>query len=280
MAAPSSHPSPGWSAVPRQAEPRATRPIEWVIAVAGGLALSAVLVWVLRGPAPDPVARPPAADTPAAAMAPMVAPMIAPLQQPASPPEAPDVGGYKLRGLIVRTDGSGSAIIESGDGRQRLVRPGGSIGGGVKVETIDATGVTLASGGSRQLLALVDGGAAPQIDTGRIDAGRIDAGSAGARPAARPGELAATSNDYRLALKPRRSGNDITGYTLTDASRLPALRLAGLKAGDVLISVNGTGIESEEKLIELPQEIAGAYAVDVVYERDGKRQRATLDIKR
>lgn len=278
MAAPSSRRLPGWSAVPPQVEPRGTRPIEWVIAVAGGLALSAVLVWFLRGPAPTPDPVEPAPVAPM--IAPAVAPPVAAPKRPASPPLAADTGGYKLRGLIVRPDGSGSAIIETADGRQRLVRPGSSVGAGVTVEMIDAAGVTLAGSGSRQLLALVDGGAASKADTDRAEPGRIAAAPTSAKPAARPGELVASANDYRLALKPRRIGSDITGYTLIDASRLPALRLAGLRAGDVLISVNGTGIESEEKLIELPQEIAGAYAVDVVFERDGKRQQAQVAIKR
>lgn len=268
------------------AEARATRPIEWVIAVVGGLALSAVLVWILRGsePASGPSApamqpgtgtstssaaqmtSPPSAAT---TSAPIAASPAAPL--PPAPMAAPvEPGGLKLRGLMVRQDGTGSAIIETADGRQRLMRPGSLVGPGMKVERIDAAGVTLVSGGTQQLLRLGDGAITP----------RIEAQLSGERPSARPRDLVATSNDYRLALKPRRTGKRITGFTVTDVSRLPALQLAGLRPGDVVISINGTGIESEEKLIEMPQEIAGAFAVDVVFERGGERQRTILDIKR
>lgn len=254
--------SPAWSGA--TVGERATTPREWAIAVAGGLALSAVLVWVLRGPGPDPA---PVAVT--AAPPPIVAappPIAAPA---ASPPPAPVMaaGNMTLRGLIVRPGAAASAIIETSDGRQRLVRAGTGLAGGMTVESIDAGGVVLAGGGGgRQRLTMPNAPAATE--------------SGPATGAVPRGALAATANDYRLGMRPRKSGGRITGYEVTDTSRLPALRLAGMLPGDVLISVNGSGVFSDEKLLEMPAEIAGAYAFDVVFERGGQQRRAVVNIAR
>jgi general secretion pathway protein C len=245
---------------------RATTPREWAIAVAGGLALSAVLVWVLRGSGPEPAAVELSA-APAAAPVAVVAPVMAPVAQVAAPAPAPVIG-LTLRGLIVRPGAAAAAIIESADGRQRLVRAGSGLGGGLRVESIDAAGVVIAGAGGRQTLALPDSPARPEPAAG--------AGVASAPLKA----LAASANDYRLAMKPRKVGGQTTGYVVTDVTRLPAFRMAGILPGDVVISVNGTGILSDEKLLEMPAEIAGAYAVDVVFERAGQQRRAVLKIER
>jgi general secretion pathway protein C len=247
------------------ARKRATTPREWAIAVAGGLALSAGLVWVLRGsgPAEAPVELS-ATPAPPAVAAPIAAPVTAAVTAPISAP----ITGMTLRGLMVRPGAAASAIIESADGRQRLVRAGTPLGNGLTVESIDAGGVVIAGGGGRQTLSMPD--SAPRLEP-----------AAGGRVASAPLKaLAATANDYRLAMKPRKAGGAITGYVVTDVARLPALRMAGMVPGDVLISVNGSGVLSEEKLLEMPAEIAGAYAFDVVFERAGQQQRAVVKIER
>jgi general secretion pathway protein C len=245
---------------------RATTPREWALAVAGGLALSGVLVWVLRaGEGEEPVVlNEPVAQT-AALPAPVPPPTAAPALVTAPVTAAPV--DLKLRGLIVRPGTAASAIVESGDGSQRLVRVGSAVSGGARVESIDASGVVIASRGGRQRLAMIDTAAQPE--------------SAPAPAASAPLKaLAASANDYRLAMKPRKVGGQTTGYVITDTTRLPAFRMAGMQPGDVLISVNGTGILSEEKLLEMPAEIAGAYAVDVVFERGGQRRRGVVTIQR
>jgi general secretion pathway protein C len=173
-----------------------------------------------------------------------------------------------LRGLMIRPDTAASAIIEIGDGRQRLVRVGTGLGNGMTVEAIDAGGVILAGAGGRQTLAFAEAAA------------RIEPAGGGQVASAPLKALAATGNDYRLAMKPRKVGGQTTGYLITDVARLPALRMAGLLPGDVLISVNGSGVTSEEKLLEMPAEIAGAYAVDMVFERGGQQRRAVIRIER
>lgn len=262
MAAPWWRRSPGSSvaAVAEPASRRATTPREWAIAVIAGLALSAVLVWTLRGsddPAPVQLTAPPAL-LPVPAPAPAAA-------APAQPMAAP--GDLTLRGLIVRPGAPPAAIIEDGDGRQRLVRVGSPVGRGSSVEAIDAGGVVVTGSGGSQRLAMVDAVATAESPPAAARSAPLKA-------------LAATANDYRLAMKPKKVGGQTIGYVISDTSRLPAFRMAGLLPGDVLISVNGSGVTSEEKLLEMPAEIAGAYAVDVVFERAGQRRRGVVTIDR
>jgi general secretion pathway protein C len=183
-------------------------------------------------------------------------------------PTALATGGMTLRGLMVRPGAAASAIIEMSDGRQRLVRAGSGLGNDQRVESIDAGGVVISGPGGQQMLAMPDSPAR---------AGSATASRAFSAPLT---ALAATANDYRLAMKPRKAGGQTTGFIVTDVARLPALRMAGMMPGDVLISVNGSGIISEEKLMEMPAEIAGAYAVDVVFERAGQQRRAVVKIER
>ena len=44
--------------------------------------------------------------------------------------------------------------------------------------------------------------------------------------------------------------------------------------------INGSAIDSEEKVMELPAEINGAKAVEILYERSGKRETAHIAIAR
>lgn len=225
--------------------------------------MAAVAVWVLRGsPAEDaaPVVAPAALPVPEATSAPQIA---AP-----SPPvtAAPSLAGLKLRGLIVRPGSPSAAIIETADGQQRLVRSGGQVTPGVSVESVGGSGVVIVAGGQRQTLAF-DAGLAARADS--------------APPAVQPGSTRpsdATSADYRIGLKAQKSGATTRGYAVVDISRLPLLRRAGLQAGDIIVSINGSGLQSDEKLIELPQEIRSNTSVEVIFERDGRQKKTVIPV--
>lgn len=231
---------------------------------------------VLQGSGPDEAAvelsQAPVPGVVAPVSTPMSAPVAPPppaVSTPANAPPAPALAsGVTLRGLMVRPGTAASAIIEMSDGRQRLVRVGTGLGNGIAVETIDAGGVVITGAGGQQTLAL------PDSET------RLEPMTGGSATKAPLKALAATANDYRLAAKPRKIGGQTTGYVITDVTRLPAFRMAGMMPGDVLISVNGSGILSEEKLLKMPAEIASAYTVDVVFERAGQQRRAVVKIER
>ena len=254
----SSHPPPGWWAVAD------TTPREWALAVGGGLALAAALVWLSRDASDTPM-EPPVTLTAAPLGQPQAGPLAQPMATPPVPPRPAGTlpaGGYILRGVMVR-GGGGAAIIEAGDGRQRLVRVGGQVAPGITLVEVAAGSAALLSGGTRQTLVL-DGSRPVPVATG---SGTLEM-------------LAATANDYRLGLKPVREDGRIIGYRIADVSRLPVFRMAGLQAGDMVVAIGGQALQSQEKLLELPAEIAGSNAVVIDYRRGGASATATIKITR
>jgi hypothetical protein len=215
-------------------------PKEWALAVAGGLALSAALVFVLRGGDEAP---------PEPSTAPIAAPAAtAPEPAVPTPATAPMPGDLLLTGLRDGPDG-GMAIIETGK-RQYMLRPGRSLPGGLKLLRVESGRAILSGPAGELVLAFPDG----------------KAGAASA-PAGPPG---GDPTPWRLALNPVRTGGSISGWRLDSLAGLPQLEKAGLKVGDVLISVDGTPLISEEKIIELPQELAMNGNVRVAFTRAGK----------
>lgn len=253
-----------------------TRPIEWVIAIAGGLALAATLVTVLRDDSGEVETSPASVAQPASITLPQ-----APNTNPSVPVESPkpvapasiDIGALKLHGIIARADGA-AAIIETGNGRQQLVSAGGNnarpLLPGVTVVAIGTDHVILAVAGARHRLMLYEN---PVRAT--------EAAASVAEPGdSRIAALAATSADWRTGLAAARRDGGIIGFAVVDTARLPLLRAGGLQRGDIITAINGSGLASTEKIIELPQEISGAYAAEIRFLRNGEPRETTVAIKR
>lgn len=223
---------------------RTNTPKEWALAIGGGLALSAGLVWVLRGggdeTAPAPLPPPPQAPVTAASPPPPAAAVSAP----------PDLA---LAGLRAGPDG-GMAIVVAG-GKQYLLRPGRALPGGIKLLRVDPGRAILAGPSREMVLAFAD--AAPAM----------------AGPSAPPG---GDPTPWRLALSPLREQGRLVGWRLNSLAGLPALARAGLKPGDVLLSANGAELISEEKVMELPQELAANGRLQIVYRRGNAQREAVV----
>jgi hypothetical protein len=224
-----------------------TSPREWALAICGGLALSAALVAILR----------PAADAPAEPVAATPAPPQ-PAPQPTPPPPPPPAaaaapGDLALTGLRTGPDG-GMAIITAG-GRQYRLTPGRSLPGGLKLLRTEPGRAILSGPAGEQALAFPD---APRTST------------APARP---PG---GDPTPWRLALSQIRSGNQLVGWQLGSLAALPMLARAGLQPGDMLLSANGQQLLSEEKIIELPQELAANGQLILRYRRNGREAEARV----
>lgn len=223
-------------------------------AVAGAVAIAAAAYLLLRpaeAPAPEP------GLTPAA----MAAPMLAPLPPAATPaPAAASTAGLQLRGVLGYDGGAGAAIFGLADGRQRLVAVGREVMPGVRLDAIAVDRATVHDG--VQLLEFI----LPELQAGE-----------GAAPV--PVAVAADPKrdlaNFRLGLKPEGDAERPHGYRIAAGVPLPALQRAGLQPGDVVLAVNGQTLD-EERLLELPAELAAASSVEIDYERDGKRLTATL----
>lgn len=182
----------------------------------------------------------------------------------AAPEAPPSVDGLKLYGLL----GSGAVIGGAGVG-QRFVRIGREVVPGLTLREVRQHEAILAHSAGTVALTL-DGrtrGVDPAPDSVPHQA------VAGARRTRREELLR-----YRLGFAPRRAGGRVTGFVLRPEADLPLLRRAGLRPGDVLVSVNGQSFDSEERLNELASEIAGSFTAEFEFERGGRRMRTSLEV--
>ncbi len=210
---------------------RRNTPREWAIAIGGGLAMATALVWLLRG-----------AGSATAPEAPVVATIVAPpaaIAQPAPPAAAVAAPtDLALAGLRTGPDG-GMAIVITG-GRQYLLRPGRSLNaaniGGLRLLRVEPGRAILAGPGGEQILAFPD---APR--------------TAAAGPSLPPG---GDPTPWLLATAPLRGAQGLDGWRVTSLAGLPLLARAGLRPDDILLAANGADLLSEEKIMELPQELA------------------------
>lgn len=202
------------------------------------------------------------ADLPApppAAPAPLPPPAPPATAAPAAP--APTADGLRLFGLLGR-----GAVIGS-QGGQAFYPVGREIRPGLRVARIEQHHVALAT-------------EAGEIRLGFDGAQAATAPSAGPSTAT-PARAAATGSDsldYRFGLVARREGGRITGFAVREGANLPLLQQAGLQPGDVIIAVNGQHFDSDEKVMELPSEISGAFTAEFEFERNGRRVRAYLPV--
>lgn len=252
------------------AEARATTRTQWAIAVGGGLLLSAALVLWLR-PAPSSAPSVTLAAAPSVATQPQAPqPYATPLPAAQAPPPA-----LILRGILAHGSG-GSAILEDAKGGQRLVAVGRPVAAGWRLVRLSPSAATFeADAGNLHIL---------QFENGQSNAAPTAPAAPTTAPTtalkATPESLIASSTAYRLALRPIRGETDVTGWTVQSPETIPLFRLAGLQPGDTLLSVNGQPLISQEKIIDLPSEIAGANNLSVEYSRAGQKTTVQIDLIR
>ncbi|MGA9583005.1 MAG: type II secretion system protein N [Allosphingosinicella sp.] len=219
------------------------------------IALGGAIAWLAASPvatlskAPVPVPMPPPA----------------PAAVPPEPAPATPIPGSALGLILYGVSGGGStelaAIIGSGPGGQRLVRLGKDFRPGVKLTEVGQDYAVLVTGGQ----------------PARLELRRFGAPSAAGAPARSDSERerGIESAVLRNILQPVVSNGRIGGYALKGGESLPRLTKAGLRAGDVILSVNGSRFD-EERMSELAWEMRNASKTEFVFLRDGKKMTGTL----
>lgn len=219
------------------------------------IALGGALAWLAASPAatlsknPAPIPPPPSAP-----------PAAAPELESAAPIPASALGL-----ILYGVSGGGStelaAIIGSGTGGQRLVRLGKDFQPGVKLAEVGQDYAVLVTGGQ----------------PARLELRRFGAPSAAGAPARSDSERerGIESAVLRNILQPVVSNGRIGGYALKGGESLPQLAKAGLRAGDVIVSVNGSRFD-EERMSELAWEMRNASKTEFIFLRDGKKIRASI----
>ena len=81
---------------------------------------------------------------------------------------------------------------------------------------------------------------------------------------------------YRLGLAPRQAGGRTSGFIVRPNVSMPALERAGLRPGDVIVGVNGSGFD-EERMLELAWQIANSTRTEFEVERGGRRIRLAIE---
>lgn len=239
-----------------------------LIALALALLLGVLLYLLSRGEAE------PGVELSAAPPATMEAPLLsspAPTPAPAAPPAAPSasVDGLILHGVLGGGAGGGAAIIAFPGGGQRWIRVGREF----------LPGVTLREVGIRHAILTTAGGDMRMEfnKAARLQAPPAAAASSGAGdPDARRRETL----DFRMGLAPKEVNGRKIGYAVRAGAKLPHLARAGLQPGDVITKVNGNAFRSDEKVLELSEELATSYTAEIEYLRGGKPMKASLEMNK
>ena len=185
-----------------------------------------------------------------------------------------DGGGLTLFGVRADGAGGGSAIIGLSDGRQVSVAAGEEVEPGLTLNAVAPDHVMLSRGGAPFRLDFPDmaSGVAPIASV------------AAAQPAVAASEPAsaegAVVDPQRLiaqaGLRPRVQGLGINGLTVSASGDGAELRNAGLRSGDVILSVNGTALNSPQALAALRGQLADAPSAQIQFERDGQVRSTTV----
>lgn len=201
--------------------------------------------------------------------------------EPSSLAGITQAGSEQLRlfGVRAGAGGGGSAILGLPDGTQLSVGVGEEIQPGLTLRAVAEDHVTVARGTS----------------VSRIDFGELPVGAASvppppttpqvvAPPRPAPTAPAATGaavvDPERLmaeaGLRPRMQGLSVNGLTVTARGDSPQLAAAGLRAGDVILSVNGIALDGPSALSRLRTDLAQAPEAVIRFERDGTPQTTTV----
>jgi len=175
-----------------------------------------------------------------------------------------DSGGLTLFGVRADGAGGGSAIIGLSDGRQVSVAAGEELEPGLTLNSVAPDHVMLSRGGAAFRLDFPD-----MTPTAHVTPNQP------VTPAPEPAEAeGAVVDPQRLiaqaGLRPRIQGLGVNGLTVSASGDGGELRNAGLRSGDVIVSVNGTALNSPQAVAALRSQLADAPSAQIQFERDGQ----------
>lgn len=173
----------------------------------------------------------------------------------------------ELFGLRAASDGTGTAIIKTPDGDQKLVKVGDRIAAGVTLAAVYPDRLEVNRAGIREAIFL-----RPQRE-------RQASSVAPRRRQSAPvdDEIPLEFDLSSFQLSPVRRERRIVGFQIPDPLPLPLLG-SGLEAGDILMEANGEPIRSFERLEELSGELSGSRQLTLEIERRGERRNLVLSV--
>jgi type II secretion system protein C len=202
-------------------------------------------------------------------------PVIAP-PAPAPPVvPAPAAAAYQLVGIGGGGEKGRAAILAMPSGGQRVVPVGRAVAPGVTMKEVGLTYAILSSP-SGDIRLEFRKAAAPVTSASSAAAGASRTNTIAPAIAAVNAQHQQNNMHYRLGMEPRKVGPNILGYRIKQQGHLPVLTQAGLRPGDILISVNNEMIDDEERLSELSEKLANEPVARIEIERNGRRQKIEI----
>lgn len=188
---------------------------------------------------------------------------------------ASDGGGLTLFGVRADGAGGGSAIIGLSDGRQISAGAGEEVEPGLTLNAVAPDHVMLSRGGAPFRLNF------PDMVSGVAPVAPVAAAQSAPEATPEAGETEGVVVDpqrliAQAGLRPRVQGLGINGLTVSASGDGGELRNAGLRSGDVILSVNGAALNSPQALAALRGQLADAPSAQIQFERDGQVRSTTL----
>lgn len=166
------------------------------------------------------------------------------------------IGLFGVR--VDRASGRDSAILSTPDGVQSSYAVGDTIMPGVVLAIVREDGVTIDRGGTREQIFLDQSVPAANATPA--------AGAAAGIPAAPAG------------FAPRLSNGQVSGFTISAAS--PPMQAAGLRSGDVVVSINGAGVSGVADAQALAGGLVPGSSISLGVERGGTVIPITVTVPR
>ena len=193
--------------------------------------------------------------------------------------EAAAQDNQQMRLFGVRADdaGGGSAIIGLADGRQLSVGVGEEVEPGLVLKSVDADHVVLARGASLSRLMFTElpmGAAtppAPPAEEQVVTPQGTTAQGGASDQVVDPARLMA-----QAGLRPRMQGLGVNGFTVSGTGDGTALAAAGLRSGDVILSVNGQALDNPARIAGLRDQLSNGASAEIRFERNGVEQTTTI----
>lgn len=173
-----------------------------------------------------------------------------------APATAQDASGFTLFSARAGAGGDGTAILSVGGAPQASFSVGDEVAPGARLVRVSRDRVEIDVGG--QSIHVEFQGAQPSIPP--LQAPQSQA------PAPRPASAALINS---LSLQPVSKPDGRSGFEVTSRADLALLSASGLRAGDVVLRVNGVDISSAN-LAEQTAQLQAGRSLEIVYERNGQ----------